>query len=180
MTCIAAVAHDGKVYIGGDSAGVGGYGLTVRADVKVFRNGPYVFGFTSSFRMGQLLHHALKAPKPEGNLDRFLCTKFVDAVRECLKTGGFASSTYGVDEGGTFLVGVQGRLFVVESDFQVGEAASGYDAVGCGSDLALGVLHLSGRQQMAPRSRVRLALEAAETHSAGVRGPFRIVVGGAA
>lgn len=180
MTCIAAVAHEGKVYMGGDSAGVGGWDLTVRADAKVFRNGPFVFGFTSSFRMGQLLRHALAAPRPEGNLERFMCTTFVDAVRECLQAGGYAATRNGTESGGTFLVGVQGRLFQVDSDYQVGESRDAYDAVGCGSGYALGVLHLASRQQLDPRGRVRLALDAAAHHSAGVRGPFRIVVGGSA
>lgn len=180
MTCIAAVAHDGKVYMGGDSAGVGGYDLTVRADVKVFRKGPYVMGFTSSFRMGQLLRHSLKAPAPAGHIERFMCTTFVDAVRDCLKAGGFAASHHETESGGTFLVGVAGRLFQVDSDYQVGESRDRYDAVGCGAGYALGVLHLSGRQGLLePRARVRLALEAAAHHSAGVRGPFRVVVGGA-
>ena len=35
MTAIAAIAEDGKVYMGGDSAGVGGLSLTVRKDTKV-------------------------------------------------------------------------------------------------------------------------------------------------
>ena len=41
MTCIVGLVHGGKVYMGGDSAGVGGYCLTVRADEKVFRNGEF-------------------------------------------------------------------------------------------------------------------------------------------
>jgi len=64
MTCIVGIQHDGRVYIGGDSAGVAGYSITSRADAKVFTVGPYVMGFTSSFRMGQLLRYGLKAPKP--------------------------------------------------------------------------------------------------------------------
>ena len=35
MTCIVGLVHEGVVYIGGDSAGVGGLSLTVRADEKV-------------------------------------------------------------------------------------------------------------------------------------------------
>lgn len=183
MTCIAAVAHDGKVYMGGDSAGVGGYDLTVRADAKVFRNGPFVFGFTTSFRMGQLLRHALTAPRPEGDLERFMCTTFVDAVRECLKAGGYASTHHDTESGGTFLVGVSGRLFQIDSDYQVGESRDRYDAVGCGSGYALGSLHLTAGidwRDCHPNWRVRSALKAAAHHSAGVRGPFRIVVGGSA
>lgn len=40
MTCIVGVVEGHTVWMGGDSAGVGGYALTVRADQKVFRNGP--------------------------------------------------------------------------------------------------------------------------------------------
>jgi hypothetical protein len=51
MTCIVGLVDGGRVWLGGDSAGVSGWDLTVRADRKVFRNGPYVMGFTTSFRM---------------------------------------------------------------------------------------------------------------------------------
>ena len=55
MTCIAGLVHDETVYLAGDSAGTSGWNLTVRADPKVFANDSYVMGFTTSFRMGQLL-----------------------------------------------------------------------------------------------------------------------------
>jgi hypothetical protein len=37
MTAIVGLVQAGSVYIGGDSAGVSGMSLTVRADAKVFR-----------------------------------------------------------------------------------------------------------------------------------------------
>ena len=81
-----------------------------------------MFGFTTSFRMGQLIRYALEPPEPEGELDRFMSTAFVDAVRACLKDGGWARRDNEREEGGTFLVGVQGRLFAVHDDYQVDEA----------------------------------------------------------
>jgi hypothetical protein len=95
-------------------------------------------GFTTSFRMGQLLHHAFKAPKPKGDLARFMATVFVDALRACLKDGGWARKDPEQEQAGTFLVGVPGRLFAVHDDYQIAEPAGGYAAVGCGGDLALG------------------------------------------
>lgn len=175
MTAIVGLVHDGTVHIGGDSAGVGGYSLTVRADAKVFTNGPYVMGFTTSFRMGQLLRHALKAPEPDGDLEAFMATAFVDAVRTCLKDGGWAKKDNEREEGGIFLVGAHGRLFCVHSDYQVAEAADGYAAIGCGEDIALGALYATARSRVAPQKRIKLALEAAERFSAGVRGPFAYV-----
>lgn len=140
MTAIVGLVHDGAVHIGGDSAGVGGWSLTVRADSKVFANGPYIMGFTSSFRMGQLLRYALTPPAPTVGLEKFMATTFIDTVRECLKAGGFATKESEREMGGTFLVGCRGRLFVVYDDYQVAEAADGYAAVGCGFDIALGDL----------------------------------------
>ena len=171
MTCIVGLADAGRVVIGGDSAGVAGLDLVLRADRKVFRNGGAVFGFTSSFRMGQLLAYRLKVPRrhPDTDLMSWMVTDFVDAVRGCLKEGGFARVTSGEEAGGHFLVGIEGRLFEIEDDFQVGEAVHGYAACGCGAAYALGVLHATTGH---PNGRVQAALAAAEAFSAGVRGPF--------
>lgn len=179
MTCIAGVAQNGKVVIGGDSAGLGGWTLTVRADVKVWATDGWVFGFTSSFRMGQVLRWNLNLP-PVGDkpLDAYMATTFIDAVRGALKESGWLKIENNREEGGAFLVGTSGRLFCVEEDLQVGESADGYMAVGCGEDQALGAFYATQRIKD-PRKRVSVALRAAERHSGGVRGPFHIVEAGA-
>lgn len=174
MTCIVGFVEGNKVWMGGDSAGVGGWDLTVRADQKVFRNGPMLFGFTSSFRMGQLLRYALKVPDhdPRVEVEKYMATYFIDAVRECLKLHGFASKTSDVEKGGTFLVGYMGRLFTIYDDYQVGSSADGFDAVGCGNQIARGALYASGH--LFGQEKAEMALRAAERCSAGVRGPFHI------
>lgn len=177
MTAIVGVVHSGRVYIGGDSGSSNGWHESVRVDTKVFQNGPYLFGFTTSFRMGQLLHHALTPPVPAGgSLERFMSTTFVDAVRDCLKAGGWASKSEDREKGGEFLVGVAGRLFNIDSDYQVGEEAAGHAAVGSGYLVALGSLYATGETRMSPRRRVATALEAAERYTAGVRAPFTCLV----
>lgn len=132
MTCIVGLVEDGKVVIGGDSAGVdGSYNLQVRSDAKVFRNGPMLIGFSSSFRMGQLLRYAFQPPERIYGTDvyAYMVTTFVDAVRTCLKQGGYARSDTGEESGGDFLVGYAGRLFRICSDYQVAEVMTGFDAV---------------------------------------------------
>lgn len=174
MTCIVGLIHNGTVYMGGDSAGVGGYDLTIRKDEKVFENGEFLIGFTSSFRMGQLLRYKFKPPYhiPDMPTEEYMATLFVDAVRSCLKEGGYAKTQEGEESGGTFLVGYRGRLFSIQDDFQIGESMHGYDAVGCGRNIALGCLYANG--SMRPKDRVYQALQAAECFSAGVRKPFVI------
>jgi hypothetical protein len=179
VTCIAGLAVDGEVTIGGDSAGVGGYSLQLRADSKVFRTQNYVMGFTTSFRMGQILRYAAlpeaPAERDAWDLDRWMATTFVDAVRQVLGEGGWLSKSNEREAGGTFLVGVRGLLYEIESDFQVGRTLCGYAAVGCGQDLALGSLHTTSElEDWQPAERMQAALEAAAAHSAGVAPPFVI------
>ena len=176
MTAIAGLVHDGRVLIGADSGGVGGWIVNVRKDSKVFTNGAYVMGFTTSFRMGQLLRWSFKPPAPgKGSLERFMCTTWVDAVRAALRDGGWAKKDAEQEKGGEFLVGVRGRLFVVAEDFQVGEHVDGYAAAGSGEQLALGALSATEHLGLDPEKRVLSALEAAERHNIGVRGPFHLV-----
>jgi hypothetical protein len=176
VTCIVGIEHDGGVVIGGDSAGLSGWSKTVRADEKVFTVGAYVMGFTSSFRMGQLLRYSLVVPAPDTwDVDRHMSTVFVDAVRATLKTGGFAKTSESQEEGGTFLVGVAGRLYAIYDNYQFARSAAGYQAVGCGADIALGSLHTTAELDMAPKLRAEAALEAAAALSGGVAGPFSII-----
>lgn len=174
MTCIVGVADGQKVTIGGDSAAGGnGWDVQRRRDPKVFRNGPYLIGYTSSFRMGQLLRYRLDPPEPEQPLHRSLATDFVDAVRDCLEEGGWRKVEDEREEGGRFLVGVQGRLFKVDPDFHVADPLGQQHAVGCGRRYALGALHaLRGKDA---ETKVRTALQAAADNSGGVRRPFTVL-----
>lgn len=173
MTCIVGAVSGGVVTLGGDSAGTAGWDRTLRRDPKVFRVGEFVLGFTSSFRMGQLLQHKLKPPEITGDLFAYMVTDFVDCVREVFESGGFLKKKNEEESGGIFLVGVRGRLFKVDSDFQVGESLDGYEACGCGEAYALGVLHVTARWDLP--NRLELALAAAAHHSAGVSAPFNFV-----
>ena len=173
MTAIAGFVHnDGKVWIGGDSAAFSERDLSVRADSKVFRNGEFLFGFTSSFRMGQVLRYKFKPPeRHEQELYSYMVTTFVDAIRQCLKEAGFARKENEMETGGEFLVGHGGRLFTVYSDYQIAETMDGYAACGSASSVVCGALFAS--QGMSdPDARIRLSLNAAEHHNCYVRGPF--------
>lgn len=177
MTCIVGVVKDGKVYIGGDSAGVAGYSLVARADSKVFVKDKFVFGFTSSFRMGQVLRYAFTPPvrHPDTDIMEYMVTSFIDGLRTALKAAGFAARDKEQEMAGTFLVGYEGRLFHIYDDYQVGEGIAGYDACGCGEDIARGALYATPDED--PHARITKALQAAETFSAGVRAPFLVLSG---
>lgn len=177
MTCIVGLVHENKVYIGGDSAATAGYNLTIRKDTKVFKVDEFVIGFTTSFRMGQLLQYTFKPKKISSKQDlmEYMVNVFVDDVRKCFKSGGYAKKSNEEEEGGTFLVGVQNRLFKIYRDYQVEEVISGINACGCGEEFAMGSLYTTAKLNMNPEERIKLSLEIASYCNAGVRAPFHII-----
>ena len=174
MTCIVGLKTKDRVYIGGASASVSGWTRRTTAQPKVFRNGPFLIGYTTSFRMGQLLEHQLAVPEsPEGASDMsYMVNQFVEAVRKLLKERGFAKVEANAESGGQFLVGFHDHLYSIGSDFQVGELAEGYDAVGSGADFALGAM--AALDRLAPARRIRRALEIAASFNMGVCPPFHV------
>lgn len=177
MTCIVGIEKAGQVWIGGDSAGLSGLDKKIREDSKVFKlKDDVLFGFTTSFRMGQLLHFSLEIPRQTVKDDyRYLCTDFINAVRNCLEKGGFAQIKENRETGGTFLLGYKGKLYSVDSDFQVGRVIVGFDACGCGENYALGSLYTTKDLKFSPKENLLKALEAAAQFSAGVAPPFKII-----
>jgi ATP-dependent protease HslVU (ClpYQ) peptidase subunit len=178
MTCIVGLIDNGEVFVGGDSAAVTELDVSVRLDKKVFIKDSMIFGFTSSFRMGQLLQYSLIVPKQKKGQDdmEYLTCDFVDAVRNLYKKKGFMKISGEKESGGTFILGYKEQLFVVDSDFQVGIPAEGFAAVGCGANYSLGSLHTTAALNLPPQNRVELALEAAAAFSGGVLPPFNIKV----
>ncbi len=176
-TCIVGyVDKKGNMFIGGDSAGVGGLHIRKRSDVKVFQKENMLIGYTSSFRMGQLLRYKLNIPKQEANRTdyEYMCTSFIDAVRDCLKNNGYLSINNNKEEIGTFLVLYKSKVYRIDNDLQVGMYYENYDSCGCGECYALGAVHNLDKK-LDGKIIVRKALETAEKFSAGVRRPFVII-----
>lgn len=179
MTCIVGFVDKNKnVYLGGDSAGVDvdKLDVTIRKDPKVFKKGKMVVGYTSSFRMGQLLRFKLRIPKKPNKMDdyEYMCTLFIDAIRKCLKDNGYAEVKNNEETIGTFLVGYKGALYKIENDLQVEMSQENYNVCGCGRPYALG--SLATDKSSNPEQMVLKALEVAEKFSGGVRRPFRVVI----
>lgn len=185
MTCIVGLKHKGKVYMGGDSAGVSNYSLQIRADEKVFKKNDFVFGFTDSFRMGQIIRYELDIPdreyseydknKPKKNTNDYLHQDFLPILMDTLSKRGFASIKDNVVEGGIFLFGYQGELYYICGDFQIGRVLDDYNAIGCGFELALGALNVLDKLEFSPEDKILSALETAEKYCIGVRRPFNII-----
>ena len=177
---MVGVERAGGVVMGADTLGTDDdFRATVRTDVKVFRVDDLVIGFAGSFRVGQLLRYSFHPPERPDDPDdimRYMCVEFVDAVRDCLNSGGATPTRDGVEEAPDtgVLVAVAGKVYMVQADYQVARSVCGYAAIGGGSSYAMGALYATSRSKN-HRARVLTALEAASEHCSVVRGPFTIL-----
>lgn len=183
MTCIAATIEvDGTVWMGGDSAGIDSesFDLGIGRETKVWENGGILFGTCGSFRVAQVLRWHMEVPPrhPDHDVLKYITGPLVDAMRIALENAG-ALTVWEEDHtesmGGDVLIAYQGRVFEIWGDFGVGELIHDYGATGCGSALACGSLATTEYFDISAKERVELALEAAERHNAGVRGPMVII-----
>jgi len=182
MTCIVGLEQDGIIYVGADSAGVDEYTLSIcsRADEKVFLSddGSYIVGFSGSFRIGQLIRYAMSPPSQKVDQDdmSYIVTDFIDALRTMQKDKGSMKKENELEEhSSSFILGFNGKLYVIESDFSVGRPLENYASVGCGSSIAMGAMYATQHAPYSPEDRIKCALSAAAAYNAGVRPPFHVL-----
>lgn len=182
MTCIAAIQHDDNVTICGDSSVVGdNHNVTTKVGSKVFRNGEFIIGFTSSFRMGQLLEYIVKPQRQKMSQTdmQYLVVDFIEQVRNVFDEHGYMSTFVdndgltGEQLGGSFMFGYRGKLYQCDIDFHVYQVTDDFAAIGCGAHYAMGSLYATKKQPV--KQRLMLALEAASHFSGAVRPPFNII-----
>jgi ATP-dependent protease HslVU (ClpYQ) peptidase subunit len=165
MTCIVALEDNGKIYMGADSAAVDGEAISLRKEPKIFKCGEFLIGFSHSFRYGQIVEHCFKPPKvTEKNIVKYMVTEFVPELRITLAMNEFE------EKESCMIIGHRGKIFYVESDWNVGYDETNYHSIGSGAPAAFGSLYSTKGQH--PLDRVRVALEAAQEFTTSVRGPF--------
>lgn len=173
MTCIIGLEHGGKVYMGGDSAAVNNVAIYQSEVRKVFKSSDFLFGWTSSFRMGQILQYHLQVPVQTTDQSdmQYMVVVFIEAVRKCLVDYGYDKG--GEDSGGTFLVGYRGKLYTIYADYQVQRYTGGLNAVGSGTEYALGVM--TALPDLPAKKRIKQALKIAGKWSDSVCGPYYVL-----
>lgn len=178
MTCIVALCHQGKVYVGGDAAStnVWSLGQSLTLQPKVFEKSEMVIGCAGSPRQAQIVRYHTDFSRRHPDMDghEYLVNTVAETIRHTLKSYDTVITKDGVDSiESNFIVAHGDRLYTIYSDMAVIEAQTPYAAIGSGQDLALGSLHTSP-VEMDPIQRLTKALEAAAAFNAGVRAPFTI------
>ena len=161
MSTVVGLKYNDEIWIGADSlASTDDGDIRPLKGKKIFRNGPYLFGFIGSVRGGQILQpDYFEPPKKIEELPDAI----IDQCEEkgCLITTDDQRSAHGCN----FVVGYKGRLFEILIDFQLNEIDD-YTAVGAGSTYAIGSFYTSENIEgvkLSPEERVMLALKAAST-----------------
>lgn len=183
MTCVIGIIdrENNCVVIGADSAGTSPGIILPRKDTKVFKVGEFVIGTSGSFRMSQLIRFSLNLSRIyDKEIYEYMCTDFIDCIRECFQLGGYLQrDSAGQEQGGNFLVGYKDRLFTIYSDFQVEECLHPYSATGSGYEYALGALHtvvgLKETLKLTTNETVLRVLESVEVFDPGVCPPFNLL-----
>lgn len=185
MTCVAAVSTADLVVMGGDCAGSNGHTVQEYADSKVFavelkpQGTRLLLGYTTSFRMGQVIQHSMDWPRFDASDEAWpwLVKCVVPVMRRLLSDHGWLEKKSEREVAGKMLIGLGSELFTMDSDFHVfPHKEHGFAAIGSGEEVALGSLHTSqalGAKD--PQARVHAALSAASDMTPFVRDPFTIL-----
>jgi ATP-dependent protease HslVU (ClpYQ) peptidase subunit len=171
MTCIVGVETTDSVYIGGDIQGTGWNSKVIHTQPKVFKKGGVVFGYTTSYRFGQLIEHSVPdpvVPEDDDQVYRWLVMTLIPSIKDTLKDAGW-------DEGGQCLIGIKNQLWELQGDWSVLRSTNGYKSVGSGTEYATGSLFTSFNGGLYKRTRkddvvaaIELAIKSAGTFSPSV------------
>lgn len=187
MTCIVGIKDGNNVYIGGDSVGSNGHTSALVTASKVFPvytedQVKMIIGYTTSFRMGQILECHLRPPRlGKEDIRKYLITKFIPHIIKVMEDNKFIKNKDSNAEIGTFMIGIRDRLFIVQDDLSVLEHYTAYEAIGSGAETAKGALYALKSlddsyttSSGSPNNMIKLAIAAAENHIATVSGPVKI------
>jgi len=163
------------VWLGGDRAATdGSLDRTLIKEPKIFRKGSIGFGVCGLPKVMDAIQHAFKLPAYNGGDPKtWLVSDVVPGMRETMKK---LECTFVHNEQqhfmGAILIAFKGRLFQLEGNFQLVEAARGFDSVGSGAPAALGSLR---ETKGASRKRILKALAVSAENNAGVAPPFDVI-----
>lgn len=175
MTTIIGVQNaDGCVIASDSRVAEGGKVYTHPEMVKAIERGSYIIGGAGDYRALQVVLHGWQPPlvtaKAKQNLYEFVINKVAPSLKTTLLEAGidFGKSS---DADSKFemqiIIGINGTLFELDSDFAVAMNDTGLYAIGSGGDYALGALHAG--------ATVLDAMRIAAVNNNGTSAPFYIL-----
>lgn len=183
MSCAIGYSSNGKVYIGVDSICVSEENLFMlrRKDTKIFTFNKALVAFVGSWRNGQILKYELNDIHFKYKVDdemKYLVKSYVpDVINTMNKYSCSIDSKDGMLFNSEILIGWNGKLFIIGSDFQVIEISENFASIGCGDTFATGfltALEYYSDKKLLPEEKIRITLENVEKNYGSVTSPFII------
>jgi ATP-dependent protease HslVU (ClpYQ) peptidase subunit len=172
MTTIVAVAKNGTVTMGADSQVTDQSRPNRHAKMeKITKNNGWLIAGSGDATPCDILQHIFIPPVPtlkeRDNLYKFMITKFIPAMRECLSDNDWKPDQNDKESGFNMLFAFDGEVFDIGNDFSVMLNSDGIHGVGNGSEYAIGALYAG--------ASVEKALEIASINDIYTSGPYQIV-----
>ncbi len=171
MTTIVGICKNGNVTLGADSQVTDDdrrHNSVVME--KITKNNGYLIAGSGDATPCDILQHIFVPPIPtlteRKNLYKFMITKFVPDMRECLEENSWKPDPKD-DSTFNMLIAYDGELFDIGSDFSVLLNNDGIYGVGNGSKYAIGALYAG--------ASIDKALEIAAHNDIYTSGPFQII-----
>ena len=159
MTVIIGITNGTNVYIGGDRGVSDDMSIVSLSRPKVHINNNWVFGYSGSLGVGQLME-IIDMPDAGEDPYKTLRTDVVSHMRSAIDL----YSSNDPEHSSEFIIGTQGRLFEMNTaDWSVAEVEE--TALGSGSPFALGSLFTTKDFPASLEYRIEMALCAAITCS---------------
>lgn len=190
MSVVAGYTNGDFVALVADALVMQDNGLTFDAGaIKVWHTGRAVIGSTGRVSMMNALRE-VAIPRRESKytpIERYVAEQVVPEIRRTLGRLGVLTDEKDrqkLPNGGSILLGIEGRLFVIVDDFGLTEPGCRYAAVGSGASIATGALHSLAVPLRRAKNEAQItrllerAARAAADHRGDVRGPFHAITGG--
>lgn len=172
MTTIVAVVKNGNVTMGADSQVTDGTRPHRHPKMeKITKNNGYLIAGSGDSQPCDIIQHIFTPPVPNSqdkkDLYKFMITKFIPAMRDCLEENGWKPNLEDKDSGFNMLFAYDGEVFDIGDDFSVLLNGDGIYGVGSGSPFAIGALYAG--------ATVEKALEYAASNDIYTSGPYQII-----
>ena len=150
MTCIIAVKDKDGITVGADTQTTRGSSKEYTTEPKIFFKGDVLVGVCGSKRATQLLKYVWELPvsiNTDGSTneveydDYNMHNILLSSIKECFLSNNHSSTTNNVEEiSENILLCVDGKMYVIESNYCLSEVQHGFVCMGSGEEYAYGAM----------------------------------------
>jgi ATP-dependent protease HslVU (ClpYQ) peptidase subunit len=154
VTTILAVQYDNGFVFAADSQITENERPYMHSDVKkITEDGDYVIAGAGNARFCDVVQYGWKLPRYDGTEGyRFMVSKVIPELKKAHDSTGINLEK---EDGFSFLIGLDNKIYYVAEDYSVLRTDTGIYAMGTGGELALGAYHAGATIRQAMRTAIK-------------------------